>query len=266
MNLIEHGEESITQEDRCNISSRYKAVTKAINQKFYDSDSEVRHSLYVGSYGRGTAINTSDIDIMVILPEEEYLRYDDYLENGQSCLLQAVRNAVRNKYPRSDIRADGQVVKINFSDGIRFEILPAFEAATYSGVVYKYPDSNAGGRWLSTNPKAEQEAMLRKNKISKGLLFDTCKHLRRIRDNYFSSYHLSGIVIDSFTYEAIGNWGWSDSQSNSDYAQEAYAKRLLDCIKSYGGSCYLNAPGSGDRVSMESSRECLEKVLKKLAE
>ena len=128
MNLVKRGEESIPQEVRQNISSRYRTVTKAINQEFYDSGSEIKHSLYVGSYGRGTAVDTSDIDIMVILPEAEYLRYDSYRGNGQSRLLQAVRGAVRSKYPRSDIRADGQVVKINFSDGIQFEILPAFES------------------------------------------------------------------------------------------------------------------------------------------
>ena len=32
-----------------------------------------------------------------------------------------------------------------------------------------------------------------------GLLYDTCKHIRYIRDNSFSSYHLSGIVIDSLS-------------------------------------------------------------------
>lgn len=261
MNLVKRGEESIPQEVRQNISSRYRTVTKAINQEFYDSGSEIKHSLYVGSYGRGTAVDTSDIDIMVILPEAEYLRYDSYRGNGQSRLLQAVRGAVRSKYPRSDIRADGQVVKINFSDGIQFEILPAFE----SGSVYKYPDSNAGGRWLSTNPKAEQEAMLRVNKTSNGLLFDTCKHLRRIRDDYFSSYHLSGIVIDSFIYAAIGNWEWTDSQDNSDYVRGTYEKCLFNYLKSQGVH-YLNAPGSGDIVPLNSSKYCLEKVLKKIIE
>lgn len=39
--------------------------------------------------------------------------------NSQSRLLQAVRNAILNAYPRSDVRADGQVVKIAFLDGIR---------------------------------------------------------------------------------------------------------------------------------------------------
>ena len=37
------------------ISKRYKRITKAVNSEFWSSNSETAHSLYVGSYGRGTA-------------------------------------------------------------------------------------------------------------------------------------------------------------------------------------------------------------------
>ena len=37
---------------------RYKEITKAVNRTFWNSESETDHSRYVGSYGRGTAINT----------------------------------------------------------------------------------------------------------------------------------------------------------------------------------------------------------------
>jgi hypothetical protein len=50
-----------------NVSSRYKQITKRLNTDFYSSDSETLHSLYVGSYGRGTAIHVSDIDMLFIL-------------------------------------------------------------------------------------------------------------------------------------------------------------------------------------------------------
>ena len=119
--VCKHGE-VIEKEVRSTISTRYRSVTKAINREFWDITSDTQHSFYVGSYGRGTAIDTSDLDILVELPEREYGRYDVIKGNGQSRLLQAVRNAILTTYPRSDIRADGQVVKINFSDGItRFE-------------------------------------------------------------------------------------------------------------------------------------------------
>lgn len=119
----------------------------------------------MGSYGRGTAIDTSDIDILVELPRDEYNKYDALRGNGQSRLLQALKNAILQTYPNSDIHGDGQVVVINFSDGIKFEVLPAFRQLDWWGNwngKYDYPDSNMGGNWLTTNPKSEQQAMKEK--------------------------------------------------------------------------------------------------------
>lgn len=119
----------------------------------------------MGSYGRGTAIDTSDIDILVELPRDEYNKYDTLRGNGQSRLLQALKNAILQTYPNSDIHGDGQVVVINFSDGIKFEVLPAFRQLDWWGNwngKYDYPDSNMGGNWLTTNPKSEQQAMKEK--------------------------------------------------------------------------------------------------------
>lgn len=255
-----HGEK-ILQSTRNLISLRYRTVTKAINREFWASTSETLHSLYVGSYGRNTAIDTSDIDILVELPSSLFDRFNNLSGNSQSRLLQAVRNAILNAYLRSDVRADGQVVKIAFSDGMDFEIVPTFKS--WDGT-YKYPDSNTGGSWKSTNPKAEQDAMLQKNRTSNGLLYDTCRHIRFVRDNYFSSYHLSGIVIDSFVYEAIGNWRWVNDGESSSQPSGTYEQVLLDYYNQHSirWGMNINAPGSNDSVSTSSSYECLGKVLK----
>ena len=181
-NRVQKHGERIVYDIRKLVSLRYHTVTKAVNNEFWNSISDTLHSLYVGSYGRNTAIDTSDVDILVELPDSLFDRYNNLSGNSQSRLLQAVRNAILNAYPKSDIRADGQVVKISFSDGMYFEIVPAFKS--WVGC-YKYPDSNTGGSWKSTNPKAEQEAMAQKNKSSNGLLCDTCKHIRTIRTAVF---------------------------------------------------------------------------------
>lgn len=264
--LIQKRGEVISSDIRSTISMRYHTITSAINREFWNSSSDTQNSIYVGSYGRGTAINTSDLDVLVTLPEQEYLRHDVMKGNGQSRLLQAVRQSIIAAYPRSDIRADGQVVKISFSDGMKFEILPAFKNIDYwsnwNGT-YKYPDSNMGGNWCSTNPKSEQDAMKAKNQSSNGLLYDTCKHLRYVRDNHFGSYHLSGIVIDSFVYQAIDNWIWTTEGDNSSATSGSYEQILLDYLNrnSLFGTLLLNAPGSGQMVDTENSLECLKKVL-----
>lgn len=265
-NVLKHGE-IITQDIRQTISLRYHNVTRAVNREFWDNESETQNSLYVGSYGRGTAINTSDLDILVELPQYNYENYDAVKGNGQSRLLQALRNSILKSYPSSDVRADGQVVKIAFSDGMQFEILPAFKKMDsfnqWNGS-YIYPDTNMGGNWRSTNPRAEQTAMKMKNDSSNGLFYDTCKHFRSVRDNYLSSYHLSGIVIDSFIYMAIGNWRWTRTGEVSQAAKGDYERVLLNYLSKSRDNCsilQLKAPGSGQNVDVKDSIECLNKVL-----
>jgi len=262
MDTVSRSGERISQEQRSLISDRYKRITRAINNEFWGTSSETAHSRYVGSYGRGTAIDTSDIDILVELPREEYERYDAHKGNGQSRLLQAVKTAIQSTYSRSDISADGQVVVIKFSDGMKFEILPAFQQVDWLGNwngKYNYPDSNMGGNWRSTNPKAEQEAMAAKNRESNGLLYDTCKHMREIRDSHFSSYHLSGIMIDSFVYHHIDDWHWLNAGETSTQPHGTYEKKLYSECPFW--SFNLTAPGSGDIVDTTKSLDCLRKVL-----
>lgn len=261
----------IDSDTRTHISSRYKRITKAINQIFWNSSSETAHSFYVGSYGRGTAINTSDLDVLIELPDEEFVHFSSVYGNGQSRLLQSVKNAILSTYPNTNIKGDGQVVVINFSDGMKFELLPAFKNNTIWGwdSTYKYPDTHMGGNWMTTNPKAEQEAIKEKNNISNGLLFDACKHVRYVRDKFFSSYHLSGILIDAFLYNAIGGWHFLRDGEQRYVGSVTFEEALLEYYKSVSLNGYiipnLRAPGS--RISIDGSKgwEVLGKVLRYMA-
>jgi hypothetical protein len=267
---VQKRENSIDRDTRATISNRYHEITKAVNREFRSSTSDTMYSLYVGSYGRGTAIDTSDIDILLELPESEYKRYDMARGNGQSRLIQAVKNAVLTHYPSTNIHGDGQVVVVTFSDGMKIELLPAFKNQNYWGTVsYTYPDANMGGNWKSTNPKAEQDAMRQKNATSNGLLFDTCKQIRYVRDNYNSSYHLSGIVIDTFVYDNIGSWRWLNEGEEHSHNPETYEESLLKRFNNItlNGNIAPNwhAPGSGMTVNTTNSIETLHKVLKKMS-
>lgn len=264
---------SIGQDIISLISKRYKTITKAINTNFWNNGSDSAHSLYVGSYGRGTAVNTSDLDVLVELPNDEYDHFASYNGNGPSRLLQAVKEAILDTYPRTNIKANGQVVVISFSDTMKFEILPAFKSlncfSEWDGT-YLYPDSHMGGNWMTTNPKAEQKEMSLKNSYneSNGLLFDTCKHIRYIRSKYYSSYHLSGILIDSFVYRSIGAWHWlRNNEKKADRSNvESYEQALLNSYNSYiFFPVSLCAPGSEMLVTAEQDWDVLGKVLKKMA-
>lgn len=265
---VAKNEHVIDLDTRSLISVRYKRITKAVNQIFWNSISDTAHSFYVGSYGRGTAINTSDLDVLIELPDAEYNHFSDIHGNGPSRLLQAVKNAILDTYPRTDIRGDGQVVVIKFGDGMKFEILPAFKNNTIFGWdgTYKYPDSHMGGNWMSTNPKAEQDAIKEKNEQSNGPLYDACKHIRYIRDNNFQSYHLSGILIDSFMHNAIKGWHFLCDGEQSSEGRENFEEAMLKYYNKISLNGYITpqiqAPGSNMKVDASKGWDVLGKVLR----
>lgn len=261
-------EHVIDMDTRSLISERYKRITKAVNQAFWNSTSDTAHSFYVGSYGRGTAINTSDLDVLIELPDDEYNHFSSLYGNGPSRLLQSVKNAILDAYPKTDIKGDGQVVVVKFSDDMNFEILPAFKNNTIWGWdgTYKYPNSHMGGNWMSTNPKAEQDAIKEKNEQSNGLLYDACKHIRYIRDNNFQSYHLSGILIDSFMYSAIKGWHFLREGEQHSGGSETFEEAMLKYYNEISLSGYITpqiqAPGSNMKVDASKGWDVLGKVLR----
>lgn len=134
----------IPQETRKLISKQYHTITKAINRELWDIDNDEQHSFYVRSYGRGTAIDTSDLDVLIETPENFYV-VSNTSYNPRSRLLQVVKDAILKSYPKSDVKGDGQVVVIDFSDDMKFEVLPLIKTTDYFGnVSYKYSDTHMG--------------------------------------------------------------------------------------------------------------------------
>lgn len=133
------------------IGQRYRRITTRLNTDFWNTDSSSAHSLYVGSYGRDTAARgISDLDIGFQLPYAEYVKYSAYQGNGQSALLQTVKNSLLKTYVSSKVGGDGQVVVISFTDGVMFEILPYFNNTDGS---WTFAESNGGGTWRQCNPR-----------------------------------------------------------------------------------------------------------------
>lgn len=68
-------------------------IAKKLNKYYYNlqGDSET-HMYIVGSVGRNTAVEScSDLDLLFELPDEVYKKYNNYVNNGQSSLLQEVK-------------------------------------------------------------------------------------------------------------------------------------------------------------------------------
>ena len=197
---------NIQVQDGGTISTRYKTITRRLNTDFWDTNSDTSHSLYVGSYGRNTAIEGfSDLDMIFRLPFSVYERYDAYIGNGQSALLQEVKSSLVKTYSTTSIGADGQVILVRFTDGITFEIVPAFINNDDS---YTYPDANSGGSWRKTNPKPEINAIRDRNNACNGNLVPLCRMMRAWKSEW--DVPIGGLLVDTLAYQFIDGWQHKD--------------------------------------------------------
>ena len=195
----------ISSTDIETISARYHQITKRINLDYYGSASDTAYSLYVGSYGRDTENHTSDIDVLIQLPYETYTKFNGYSSNGQSALLQEVKSVLEKTYSVSNLKGDGQIISLPFSDGINFEVLPAFLNKDAS---YTFPNSNNGGSWKITDPKKEIAAISEMNNKCNKNLKRLCRMVRAWRDE--NNVPISGILIDVFAHTFISSWNERD--------------------------------------------------------
>lgn len=233
---------SIQIQDAGTISSRYKSITRRLNTDFRESDSDTAHSLYVGSYGRNTGIRgISDLDMIFEMPSSLYFQYDSHAGNGQSALLQAVRTSMRKTYSSSDVGADGQVVSVSFQDGITFEVVPVFWNKSDT---YTYPDSNDGGKWRTTNPRAEIEAIRSRNVICNNNLIPLCRMMRAWKDQW--QVPIGGLLIDTLAYQFIESYTYRDkSYLYYDFFCRDFFRWMSEQDEKQE---YWKAPGSGQYV------------------
>jgi len=224
------------------ISTHYKAITRRLNTDYWNTASDTAHSLYVGSYGRNTAIQGfSDLDMIFRLPYSVYEQYDNYTGNGQSALLQAVRKSIEKTYSKTSIRGDGQVILVPFTDGITFEVVPAFVNKDDS---YTYPDANDGGRWRTTNPKPEIAAIRTRNTNCNGNLVRLCRMMRSWKGEW--AVPIGGLLVDTLAYQFIDGWQYKDkSYLYYDFMSRDFFKWMLEQSAEQE---YWKAPGSGQYV------------------
>lgn len=233
----------ISTEKRSSVGYRTGRLTGQLNYDLRGGlNSNVANRFYVGSYGRTTAIpSVSDVDLLYELPFALWEKYDAYAGNGQSALLALVKASMQKTYPTSDIAGDGQVVVINFDDGIKFEVLPAFVNV---GGGYTFADTNGGGTWKTCRPKQEMEAFSTRNSACNENLVQLGRMVRSWRD--WNSVPMSGMLIDTLAYQFIELWAHrNQSFFYYDYMTRDFFKFLANQSST---QVHWLAPGSGSYV------------------
>lgn len=232
----------IGPEKRSSIGYRTGRIVGQLNADLRNLDSKTSYRFYVGSYGRSTAIpSVSDVDLLYELPFELYERFNGHAGNGQSALLALVRGSIQRTYPTTQVGGDGQVVVIQFDDGVKFEVLPAFYNKAGG---YTFADSNNGGSWKACQPKQEMEAFSTRDSVCNGNLVELARMVRAWRDQ--NNVSMSGMLIDTLAYQFIDGWQYKDkSYVYYDWMTRDFFAFLAGQSTT---QTYWSAPGSGSRV------------------
>lgn len=226
MSLAEHfkdfceDELPISESEYNSWRNRLKEITKKLNKKYYPDDDfediETDNCYIVGSVGRGTAIaKTSDFDCIFKLPQEVYDRFNNNSGNGQSKLLQEVKDEIALRYPSTKIKGDGQVVSITFTSNPAgtIELVPAFEQDNGD---FKHPNTHDGGSWKLTKPIPEISECNRLKNETDGHFINFCRLLRKWKNK--NGFVFKGLLIDTMVSNYLEDEG-VNSISYSDYKE-----------------------------------------------
>lgn len=230
-------------------------IAKKLNANYYGITNDKESHMYiVGSVGRNTAINNcSDLDLLFDLPIDVYKKYNAYESNGQSALLQDVKKVLEERYPRTNLRGDGQVVVIEFSE-YTVELVPGFKQ---SDDRFKYPDTHDGGSWKYTDPLKEQNECESVNESSNGIYYDFCHMMRGWKNNW--NFKFPGLLIDTLVYNYFKENDYYKESSYDDYLD--ILKGLFEYIKSQDEEqSYWHAVGSNQYVYNPDNGKFIKKA------
>lgn len=186
-------------------SFQKKMIThhNAIRNWIESYDPKIKTQL-IGSLQRNTRIqprlnDTFDIDILVILGE--FHKTTDESGVSPSDAIDKVYEIMKEHgtYKKMDPSKDYPTVYIEYSDGTKVELVPAYKDFIYEpkGRGYRIPKSYS--EWISADYDYDAEYISRKNKETDGYLIPTIKMLKAAKRNLFpemKSYHLEILAAD----------------------------------------------------------------------
>lgn len=195
----------ITEAQRAEASRQQQQVRAALRARL-----ELIDAFLSGSYRRYTQIRPcDDIDLLVVLDAEWYqgphMAQQIHLDAaGARAAIDTVFRALRDAYPRTELRRFSRGVQIQFAGtGIGFDVVPAFQDGSDN---FWIPDT-AEGRWVLTNPKAQQQAVSAANQGRCGqMLVPLVKLLKAWNDAHrqaTKSSKLRGFHLEAMAYHGL---------------------------------------------------------------
>lgn len=207
----------LTKAQREDARVKCRGVCKKIHEHFYTEEYNGSTKLIFGSYAKAkrTAIRPfsedQDVDVLFKIPKETFDQYDAHQGNGQSELLQKIRDILlASKYALGEKpSAWGKVILVKTADGTHnIEVLPAYELEDGG---FKIPNSEAGGSWEDFDPRANLENFRLSNLATGGLT----GHLSRMVKRWaltVSSLSLKSFQIENFVIAFLEAYDFSDKK------------------------------------------------------
>lgn len=228
--------------------AKYEGVCKKLHDSYYDSDYDGNTKFLFGSYKTKTNVRPlsedQDVDVLFKIPQEIFDKFDNYENNGQSALLQELKDYLKEKYTTTDrISGWGKVVLVKFYKGHHnVEVLPALEQEDGRFLI---PDSENGGSWEKFDPRKQVDVFRTSNGNTDGLTVELSRMLKTWVKNtsslYYKSYELIEDVIEFLETE------FEDGADYEEYHNVVknffdYLKRTCgDNIKSHVETAYNRA-------------------------
>ncbi len=239
------GNLNLTSSNLTDAQTKYDGVARKLHSHYYGTAFDGSTRRLIGSYGKGTAVRPPrDVDLLFIMPNAEYWRYDGYVGNGQSQMLQDVRAVIQERYSTTEkIRGDGQVVVVPFSDGHSVEVLPAW---INKAGKYTIADTHSGGSWKIADHAAEISNVDGADRQYNGNVRNLIKMLKAWQAE-------CNVPIKSLTLELRSiNFlkSWSNADKGFVYYDWMARDFFSELIKNAGNYCVV--PGAQQRCQYGS--------------
>lgn len=220
----------LTSNQSDDAKTKYTGVCKVLHKKYYENNYDGKSKLLFGSYKTKTNIRPisemQDVDVLFKIPQNTFDKFNNYDSNGQSALLQEIKDVLKNTYNTTDkISGWGKVVLVKMADGSHnIEVLPALENEDGT---FTIPETANGGSWENFDPRKQVVEFTTSNSDTSGLTADLARMMkswkRKSSTMLYSSHMLLNDIIEFLNSE------FTNGAEYEDYHE--VVKNFFDYIK-----------------------------------
>ncbi|MGH7120902.1 MAG: SMODS domain-containing nucleotidyltransferase [Acetobacteraceae bacterium] len=235
------GDMQISDWQRQDANTKQAGVRACLNRYYWKLSSETENSMLIGSWGKLTQVRPShDIDVLFLLPNEIYHRFEQRSGNQQSQMLQEIKTILAATYSQTTMRGDGQVVMVPFNT-MPVEVVPGFRCSDNSIIVC---DTNDGGRYKISTAEAEARELAASDAFCNGntrALARLMKRWARERNVPLKSFQLERLAI-----EFLSSWPY---RHHDLFWYDWMVRDFLGYLRCRANG-YLFMPGTNEMIAL----------------